>query len=163
MDFIRHLHVWVIGETAQGWVMVVAGSLMSIAALLILKSDNALLRGMLIPVALLVAMNLGYGSVLLSRPATSLQIEASYRQSQKQTVERELEKAKNNEKYYRSSGPAWALLTAGSVLSLFLFRGNYLRGLSLGLAAMFLGALFIDSFLHNRLLVFIEALRRLPI
>src|SRR5215469_2629031 len=124
MDFIKHLHVWVIGETAQGRVMVVAGVLLLIAALLIFRSENVLLRGMMIPLALLVAMNLGYGYVLVSRPRTSLKTEVAYRQSQTQTVERELNKATNDEKYYKSARPAWAVLTALSALLFFFFSGN---------------------------------------
>src|SRR5215472_12541005 len=90
---------------------------------------RALLRGMLIPLALLVAMNLGYGCVLVSRPATSLKVEAAYLQNQTQTVERELNKARKDEQYYKSARPVWALLTAISVLLFFVFSGNYCRGL----------------------------------
>lgn len=161
MDFVPQLHAWIAGETSQGRVMIVAGTLLCIATFLILRSENALLRGMLIPLALLVAMNLGYGYVLVSRTATSLKVEAAYRQSQTQTVERELNKARKDEQYYRSARPVWALLTAISVLLFFVFSGNYCRGLSMGLTAAFLGALLIDSFLHNRLLVYIDALQHL--
>jgi hypothetical protein len=161
MDFVQQLHAWIAGETAQGRIMVVAGILLSIAAVLILRSENVLLRGLLVPLALLVAMNLGYGYVLVSRPATSLKVEAAYRQSQTQTVERELNKARKDERYYKSARPVWALLTAVSVLLFFVFSGNYCRGLSMGLTAMFFGALLIDSFLHNRLLAYIDALQHL--
>ena len=160
MDVIKDLHTWIVGETIQGSIMLVVGVLLSIAALLIIRSENSLLRGMLIPVALLVTMNLGYGYVLVSRPKTSLKTEVAYRQNQTQTLERELQKTTNDEKYYSSARPTWALLTAFSVLLYFVFRSNYLRGLSLGLTAMFLGALLIDSFLHDRLLVYIDALQR---
>ena len=160
MEPIKDLHIWVVGETAQGRVMVAAGIMLSIAVLFILRSHNLLLRGMLIPMALLVAMNLGYGYVLISRPKTSSKTEVAYRQNQTQTLERELNKATRDEKYYSSARPIWALLTAVSVLLFFAFRGNYLRGLSLGMTAVFLGALLIDSFLHDRLLVYIDALQR---
>lgn len=161
MDFIQHLHAWVGGETAQGRVMVLVGILLSISAFLIVKSGNVLLRGMLIPLALLVAMNLGYGYILVSRPTTSLKTEDAYRHNQQQTLEQELNKAVHNEKYYASARPVWALLTAISVLLFFVFRGDYSRGLSLGLTAMFFGALLIDSFLHHRLLAYIDALQYL--
>ena len=161
MDFVQQLHAWIAGEASQGRFMMVAGTLLSIAAFLILRSENALLRGMLVPLALLVAMNLGYGYVLVSRPTTSLKVEAAYRQNQTQAVERELNKARKDEQYYKSARPVWALLTAVSVLLFFVFSGNYYRGLSMGLTAMFLGALLIDSFLHNRLLVYIDALQHL--
>lgn len=160
MDVIKDLHTWIVGETIQGRVMLVVGILLSIAAWLILRSESSLLRGMLIPVALLVAMNLGYGYVLISRPKTSSKTEVAYRQNQTQTLQRQLQKSTDDEKYYSSARPAWVLLTAVSVLLYFVFRSNYLRGLSLGLTAMFFGALLIDSFLHERLLVYIGALQR---
>jgi hypothetical protein len=56
--------------------MIAAGVLLSISAFFILKSENLLLRGMLIPVGL-VAMNLGYGSVLILRPSTSPKTETA--------------------------------------------------------------------------------------
>jgi hypothetical protein len=61
MDAVQYLHAWVIGEIMQGRAMIAAGVPLSISAFFIFKSENFLLRGMLIPVILLVAMNLGHG------------------------------------------------------------------------------------------------------
>src|SRR5262245_6527795 len=107
MNPAQHLHAWVAGEGAQGRVMLAAGLLLSLAFILILKSENVLLRGTLVPLAVLVAMNLGYGGVLTARPSTSLKTEAAYRQEPTQTLQRELDKARADEKYYASARPAW--------------------------------------------------------
>jgi hypothetical protein len=56
MDAVARLRAWVVG---QGRVMILAGMSFSISALII-NSENILWRGLLIPVALLMAMNLGY-------------------------------------------------------------------------------------------------------
>jgi hypothetical protein len=158
----QYLQAWVVGETLQGRIMLIAGILLSIGAVLIFKSANPLLRGALIPLILLVAMNLGYGAVLVARPTTSHSRADAYQIEPHQAMERELRKARRDEKYYASARPAWVVLTALSVMLFFVFKDNYFRGLSLGLTAMFFGALLIDSFLHVRLLVYIEALQHLP-
>jgi hypothetical protein len=92
MDAVQYLHAWVIGETMQGRAMIAAGVLLSISAFFIFKSENLLLRGMLIPVVLLVAMNLGYGSVLILRPSTSQKTETALLQNRAQAVDREIQK-----------------------------------------------------------------------
>lgn len=161
MDALQHFKAWVAGEAAQGRVMMVLGVSLAAAALLIFKSEDPLLRGMLLPVIVLTAMNLGYGSVLIYRPTTSQKIEAAFRLNPAQTTGRQIQKATDDASYYTRARPAWAALTAVSVLLFFVFSGDYYRGLSLGLTAMFLGALFIDSFLHQRLLAYLEALQGL--
>ena len=158
MDAVQYFQTWVVGETVQGRVMMVVGISLSIATVLIFRSENPLLRGMLIPVIVLVAMNLGYGSVLTSRPATSQKVEATFRQDQERAVEQQITKTAKDERYYASARPTWAILTAISVLLFFIFKDDYYRGLSLGLTAMFFGALLIDSFLHHRLLAYMEGL-----
>jgi hypothetical protein len=69
----------------QGRAMIAAGVLLSISAFFIFKSENLLLRGMLSPVVLLVAMNLGYGSVLILRPSTSQKKETALLQDRAQS------------------------------------------------------------------------------
>lgn len=161
MSAVPHLHAWVIGEDMQGRVMLIVGGLLLIGIPFILKSDSAILRGMLIPLLVLIAMNVGYGGLLVARPLTSAKTEEAYRQNTSATLERELGKARKDETYYARARPTWALLTAVAVLLFFAFNSNYLRGLSLGLTAMFFGALLIDTFLHVRLLTYIDAMGKL--
>lgn len=161
MDAVQHFQTWVIGETAQGRVMLVVGILLSIAAFLIFKSDNPLLRGALIPVIVLLAINLGYGAVLVSRPSTSQSVEAAFRQNENETRVQQVEKATKDAGAFASLRPIWAALIAISLVSFLVLANDYYRGLSLSLAALFLGALIIDSFLHHRLVVYAGALQGL--
>ena len=62
MDAVARLRAWVVG---QGRVMILAGVSFSISALII-NSENILWRGILIPVALLMAMSLGYDPLVAS-------------------------------------------------------------------------------------------------
>lgn len=161
MEFVQELQSWVRGEVYQGRVMICVGVLLIVATTLVIRSENALARGMLVPLILLVAMNCGYGYVLITRPQAGVQTEARYRLEPRHTLEFEYSKATTDEKYYASSRPAWAVLVAICAVAGLVPRNEYLKGLSLGLIGTFLGALVIDSFLHNRLRTFIAALQDL--
>ena len=82
MDFMKQLQIWANGDASQGRVMVVVGILLSIAAILILRGDNPILKGMLIPMGLVILVNLGYGGFLAySRPQHITKTQELYSQN----------------------------------------------------------------------------------
>ncbi|MEM7656836.1 MAG: hypothetical protein AAF399_11960, partial [Bacteroidota bacterium] len=55
--------------------------------------------------------------------------------------------------------PIWTVVII-VCLGLFIFLpGEYWKGLSLGVLLMFVGLLFLDTFLHHNLAPYLEALR----
>jgi hypothetical protein len=162
MDFIQQLHIWIKGETMQGKVMVIIGTLLLVAIIFIIRSDNALLRGMLIPIIVITAINLGYGGyTLTTRPKTSVKMESQFRQNPKQTLEKEHARVEANCNGFNPFKKTWAIMIIVSAILFFIFRNDYFKGLSLGLTGMFLGTLLIDSFLQNRLKLYLIALQSL--
>lgn len=66
MDFIQQLNNWVRGDVIQGKIMI--GFVLFFlcpAAIISIRSQNALIKGMFIPFSLLMVINLTYGGYLL--------------------------------------------------------------------------------------------------
>jgi len=81
---------WVKGEVTQGWIMLLAGILFAIATYYIWKADTSFIRGMLIPLALVTLICLGYGSNLVwGRPAKAKALTAAYQQNAATTMQEE--------------------------------------------------------------------------
>lgn len=70
MDFTLHLQTWTKGDISQGkWMIGLAVFILLPLCILLIKTNNSLQKGMLIPLCLLFVMNMGYGSYLLiSKP-----------------------------------------------------------------------------------------------
>ena len=64
MELIDHTTTWAKGDIFQGRIMFAIGIAAVIAAIAILKSNHEFMRGMLIPLALLVVVCGGYGGFL---------------------------------------------------------------------------------------------------
>jgi len=152
MDFIQQLQIWVKGDVIQGRVMVGTAIILLLPILITaIRSNHTLLQGMLIPVALLLAMNLAYGGyLLLSKPAALVRMETRFREAPEETINDAFVKARTEDKSYGLSKSAWAVLMVISLVLYFLFTKNYYKGLALGLIGMFFSMLIIDAFLHDR-------------
>jgi hypothetical protein len=159
MDFIQQIQVWTRGELEQGKWMLVISLLLLPVLFLLLKSGNALSRGMVIPLSVLFLIIAGYGSYLvISRTKNTEQIENEFRQNAGQTIESQHQKATKDEKDFTLLKSIWGAMVVVSIL-LYFFTKEYYRGLSLGLAVMFVGLLITDTFLHYRLNQYRNALQ----
>lgn len=70
MDFIDYTTAWARAEVQQAKLIVRTGLLLLLAFGAILRGENDLLRGSLLPLGLLLALLVGYGgSLFYSRPA----------------------------------------------------------------------------------------------
>ena len=164
MDFIQQLQVWAKGDALQGKIMVGIGIVIAICLIFILRSDQSMLRGMLIPMGLLLVANLGYGGFLsFSRPNHIQSTIELYNQNPAQAVGKELAKAETDHKSYSALKPIWAVLIVVAIVLYFVLSSAYYKGLSIGLAGMFLGTLLIDGFLHQRLKPYLAVLRELSV
>jgi len=159
MDFIQQIQVWTRGELEQGkWMLAISLVLLPLLFLL-LKSENAISRGILIPLSILFSIIAGYGSYLIiGRTGYTERIENQFQLNAEQTIESQYQKATQDEKTYTLLKGIWAAMVVVSIL-LYFFTKQYYRGLSLGLAVMFIGLLVTDTFLHYRLNQYLNALQ----
>ena len=153
MDFIPHLQTWTKADIIQGkWMIGIAFFILLPLCILLIKANNPLQKGMLIPLGLLFLMNVGYGSYLLiSKPKYATESKAQFQLNAGETIKNEVAKIKADDKSYTMTKYTWAGLFILSVVCFFIFKKDYFQGLSLGFAIMFLGMLLIDVFLHHRL------------
>jgi hypothetical protein len=159
MDFIQQIQVWTRGELEQGkWMLAISIVLLPLLFLL-LKSENMLSRGMVIPLSILFLIMAGYGSYLvISRTEYTNRIQNQFQLNAGQTIESQYQKVTKDEKDFRLLKVIWAAMAVVSIL-LYFFTKEYYRGLSLGLVAMFVGLLITDTFLHYRLNEYRKALQ----
>lgn len=162
MNLIEHTTSWVNGEVLQGKVMLGIGILLLGGAIAIFKSEHELLKGSLIPIALLTLMLCGYGGFqVFGRPPHVQKVSETFAQSPETAVKQELEKAQKDDGIYSTVKVVWiVLLVIAAIGSLFISE-DYYKGLSLGLMVIFLGMLIIDTTLHHRLKVYLNVLTQL--
>ncbi|MBD0404747.1 hypothetical protein [Flammeovirga sp. EKP202] len=159
MKLLEHTTIWAKGDIYQGKVMLCFGILFLIAAIIILRSNHELLKGTLIPISLAVVMLLGYGGFLtFTRNGHLTNVESVYNESPAKAIEQEFEKAKKDHEAYSKLKPVWAVLIVLSLGLFFIFKTDYLKGLSLGLVGLFFLALIIDTNLHFRLKPYFDVL-----
>ena len=162
MDLIKYTQEWVRGEVLQGKIMVAMGLLFLIAVIFILKGDHQILRGTLIPLGLVLLMLLGYGGFqIFGRPAHVTKVDTLYQENPDKAVLQEYNKALKDDKTYSRFKPIWAVLLVVSVILFFVFTGNYLKGLAIGLMILFLSLLTLDTILQDRLKIYLEGLTEL--
>ncbi|MCB9185251.1 MAG: hypothetical protein H6601_00730 [Flavobacteriales bacterium] len=162
MNLIDHTTTWVNGEVLQGKIMLGLGILLLLGSIAIFKSDHELLKGSLIPLALLTAMLCGYGGFqIFGRPPHIQAISEIYSQNPKAAIEKEITKAEKDDGIYGMAKKVWiVLLVIAAIASLFIVSDFY-RGLTLGFMVLFLAMLIIDTTLHHRLQAYLEALKQL--
>lgn len=162
MNVTEYAAHWVRGEVFQGKIMLSIGILVLLVAIAIFRSQHELLKGMLVPMALMMIIMLGYGSFLtFGRPAHLPKVAAVYQQNPEKAVQMELEKSLKDHKTYSSLKIVWPILLVLSVLFYLFVSQEWYKGLGIGLAALFVVALLVDSLLHYRLEVYMKALSSL--
>lgn len=102
MDLIKHTTEWVQGEVLQGKIMLVLGIIILIISIFIFKSDHEILKGMLIPIGLILLILFGAGGFqIIGRLAHISKVENVFAQNPKQAIQQEYEKAiKDNKEGY---------------------------------------------------------------
>ena len=146
MDFIEYANNWAKSEVTQARIMISIGILLLVSFIGIIKNQNELLRGTLIPLGLLLAVLIGYGGyILYSRPAHVKQSISFYQQSKKEAIAKEQIKHLNDNKagkmLIKYVYPSLLIL---SVIALILLRITYYKGLALGFSLLFISTYIID-------------------
>ena len=162
MDLIQYTSIWAKGDLFQGRIMLGVGILLLIAAVTVLTNSHTLLKGTLIPMGLAVLILVVYGGFLaFSRSGHLEKTSNAYAENQQQAIQQEYNKAIADNKNYTMLKPIWVGLIIISAILFFVFRTDYLKGLSLGLIGLFLIALIVDSLLQYRLKPYLEILNQL--
>jgi hypothetical protein len=161
MNFIEYTNAWMKSEVTQGRIMIGAGILLLFICYSIFRSQNELLKGALIPLALLLVVLIGYGSyILYSRPAHAKESIELYKKSKNEAIEKEKVKHINDNKagktLIRYVYPTLMLLSA---LSLLFLSSPYYKGMAIGFVVLFVATYVIDSGFVSRSDAFLEFLK----
>lgn len=138
--------------------MLIAGLLVLIAGIAVLRSNHEVLRGTLVPIVLMLVMLFGYGGFLtFGRPAHTQKVITAMSENPREAVVVEDAKAQKDNKAYTLLKKVWPILIVLAAL-LFFAAKPYLKGLSIGLVLMFCTVLVVDVCLHHRLQLYMQGI-----
>ena len=159
MNLLDYTTTWAKGDIFQGRIMLTIGIVLLIAGITIFRSNHDLLKGMLIPLGLVVLILVCYGSVLAFTRSGHLEnVKTVYAENQVQAIQKEYNKATTDNKNYTMLKPIWVVLIIISAILFYFLKTDYLKGLAIGLIGLFFTALLVDSMLHYRLKPYYEIL-----
>jgi len=163
MNFVEYANAWSKSEVTQGRIMVGIGLLLLFVLYNIFRSQNELLRGMLIPLSLIALVLIGYGSYILSsRPAHVNNSIALYKTSPAKAIEKEKLKHLNDNKAGKTlTKYVYPSLMLISVLLLITLSSPYFKGMALGFVLLFVSTYIIDYGFISRSDAFIDFLNRI--
>lgn len=162
MDFLLQLQHFTKGDIQQGkWMIGIAVVILLPLAFLLFKNNFPLQKGMAVPFCLLFTINLGYGGyVLYSKPKHLKQTEKQFQLTPKTTLDLEVQKAEADNKSYRTLKYVWGICAIIFIALYFLLSKEFYKGLCIGFVGLFFGFLIIDSFFHQRLEIYLDALNK---
>ncbi len=159
MNFIEYTNTWAKNEVLQGRIMIGIGILVIIAFFGIIRSENELLRGAIIPFGILVVALVGYGSyILYSRPAHAAESIAQFEKSKAEAIVLEKEKHINDNKAGKTLMKIYPILAILSLTVLFFGVPGYYKGMVIGFALLFISFYVIDNGFISRSDAFLEYL-----
>ncbi len=162
MELIKYTTEWVRGEVFQGKIMILAGALLLLAGISIFKGNNELMRGMLIPLGIMVLILIGYGIMQNTvRPNHLRSVTERVKDDPKQVLEQELNKSRKDHRTYSAVQVVWPLCIVVIIGLYFFVSQPYYKGLTIGLIGLFLFLLILDSTLHDRLEIYLKGLESL--
>ena len=163
MELLEHTKLWVNGEVFQGKIMMGIGIVVLLAWIAIFRSEHTILNGTLIPMALMLVVFLGYGGMqVIVRPNHTAKLqEITTQKGVEEALKHETEYLKRGDKAYSTLKPIWAALIILSVVLYFVVKTDYLKGLSIGLMALFLTLVVLDTTLQYRLSKYLSSLQSL--
>ena len=117
---------------------------------------------MILPFVLLQLVLLGYGGFqMMMRPKHIEKVSIGMQNQPKETLKNEKEKAQNDDKVYAKLKPIWAVLFVVSLVLFFVLKNDFWRGMSFGFMIWFSVAFIFDTFLHQRLKIYLSSLEQL--
>ena len=163
MDFIEYTNTWAKSEVTQGRIMIGIGILLLFVLYGIIRSQNELLKGGLVPLGLLLVVLIGYGGyILYSRPMHAKESIALYQKNKTEAFERETVKHINDNKAGKTLLKyVYPILMILSAITLFLIPSQYYKGMALGFVLLFVSAYIVDNGFVSRSDTFLSFLKTL--
>lgn len=144
MEFLEQLQLWSKGDVLQGKIMVVVGVVTLIAFIGIMRSNNELLRGTLIPLGLALVVLIGYGAyVIQSRPAHVNEMQIAYEQSAQSAIKAEIAKQAKDYGSCKMLTNIYPYLMIAMALLIMFVASPYYKGMALGFLVLFVMAYLI--------------------
>jgi len=160
VDFTENLRSWLAGETFQGRTMLAFGVVAIGALVLVLRSQEPLLRGMLVPLCLLLALLLGYGGlVAFGRSARVEKVVSAYAEKPEETIAAEISKHEKDLNFCELLKKIYPVLIILAAVMVLLAPTPYWKGLGVGLVLLFLATYLVDTGFALRSSRILEALR----
>lgn len=164
MSFAEYMSNWASSELLQGKIMIGIGVFLAIAFVGIFRNENELLRGSLVPLAILLTVLIGYGGyILYSRPTHAKSSVEMYEKSPQEAIAQEIEKHVNDNKagktLMRYVYPSIMIVSALAVLFV---SGTYFKGMGLGFVLLSVSTYVIDNGFVTRsdaFIAFLETIR----
>jgi len=163
MNFVAYANAWSKSEVTQGRMMIGIGVVLLVVLYNIIRSQNDLLKGMLIPLGLMVIVLIGYGSyIIYSRPAHVKASIILFEKSESEAIEKEKLKHINDNKAGKSLMKfVYPTLMILSTILLLIFSNPYYKGMALGFVLLFISTFIIDYGFVSRSDAFISFLNNL--
>ncbi len=145
MDFIQQLQIWEKAELLQAKIMIGIGVVALFAFIGIFRSESELLRGMLIPLGLILVILIGYGGYILqSRPAHAKEAIALYQKDREEGIKKEIEKHETDNKAGNTLLKVYPIILLLSSLALIFVHSPYYKGMALGFALLAITTFIMD-------------------
>ncbi|MCZ4223333.1 hypothetical protein [Pedobacter rhodius] len=161
MEFAAYTNAWAKSEVLQGKMMITAGIFLALIFTGIYRSENVFLKGSLVPLGLMLAILLGYGSfILYSRPAHAKEIIGLYQKSPDEAIKKEITKHLNDNKAGKLLMRIYPFLMILSVIALPLASTHYHKGMALGFTLLFISTFVIDNGFVTRSDAFLSFLQQ---
>lgn len=162
IDLIKQTSEWAMVDAIQGRIMLAFGFILAVATFFILKGENPILKGMLIPIALVTLLSIGYGGFLtFNRPNHAPKTAEIAKISIADAVNQELVKARRDDKNYTMIKRVWPVIVAVCALLLFFISKDYYQGMLIGFVGLGFYGLLIDTMLHHNLKPYLNTLIKL--
>ncbi|NNK80205.1 MAG: hypothetical protein HKO93_01805 [Flavobacteriales bacterium] len=159
---IEHVTKWANGDIAQGKIMLIAGVLALLAAIFAWKNGGEMLRGMLIPMGLIVLICGGYGGFMQNQRAGIItEVSKGFQEDAKVIRDAEIARISKECRTYKMMNYIWASMALVGVVILFMAGTNVWKGASLGIILLAATGFIVDNFLHGRAEVYLSELLRL--
>lgn len=139
--------------------MLIAGAIVLLATILAWKNGGEMLKGMLVPLGLLVFIAAGYGGFMqVNRPAHATALAERYQQDPEGSRTAEIARVENDCKNYRMMNFIWSTFCIAGIALVFLAGSGTWKGVGLGLIVLSSAGFVVDNFLHHRAEVYLEAI-----
>lgn len=139
--------------------MLIVGAVLLLASILAWRNGGEMLRGMLIPLGVLMLIATGYGGFMqVNRPAHATALAERYQRDPELSRTAEISRLQNDCANYRKMNMIWSTIFLTAIALIFLAGSGTWKGVALGLIVLSSVGFVVDNFLFHRAAVYLEAI-----